>query len=198
MLAARKQLTKLPTTYPNIFNGAPIKRRYHFPIGENNMSQTLDMVFALFGLVILTLALFGFYWHISQSHKDRAVKREIALRFYPDKQGNYPKAIFSDGSLIEFSAGNSSTLATPTYIIQPHKSEVIAALPNRPEVTIYSNGSEVESTSQPQTFGSKDEVLAYLIDAKNRGQSLTSTLKSLGITGGESFKAYSKKWKALP
>jgi len=160
--------------------------------------QALNLVFAIFGLLITSIALFGFFWHMSQAHKDRAVKREIALRYYPDEQGNYPKAIFSDGSLIEFQTGNNRHQVAPYYIIQPAKSEVITALPTRPEVTIYSNGSEVSSTSQPQKLESKDEVIAFLIEAKERGETMTSALNSLGITGGTTFKAYAKKWKTLP
>jgi len=160
--------------------------------------QTLDLVFAIFGLLITSIALLGFFWHMSQAHKDRAVKREIALRFYADEQGNYPKAIFSDGSLIEFQTGNNRAQVAPQYIIQPAKSEVVRALPSEPEVRWKVFGSEVEATSQPQNLGSKDEVIAFLVEAKNRGETMTSTLKSLGITGGETFKAYAKKWKTLP
>jgi hypothetical protein len=158
----------------------------------------LDLVFLIFGLLFVTALFFGFFYHFSQASKDQAVKREIALRFYPDEQGNYPKAIFTDGTFIEFQTGNSRHLAAPHYIIQPTKSEVISALPARSEPLQKVYGREVVEVDQPEVLESKDEVIAYLIEAKSKNVSMTSALKGLGITGGETFKAYAKKWKALP
>lgn len=157
----------------------------------------LDWVFLAFGVTFTGLLFFGFFWTFSQAHKDRAVKRELALRFYPDKQGNYPKAIYSDGTLIEFQTGNNSAQVAPSYIIQPVKSEVISALPSRPEPLLFSNGSEVESPSQPQQFTSQQEVVEYLLTCKQEGMSQTKALKSLGITGGPSYQKFAAIYKQL-
>lgn len=157
------------------------------------MVTALTLVFITFGLLFFGVAFFGFIWHISQASKDRAVKREIALRFYPDRAGNYPQALYQDGSQTNFQPGNNPYFQ-PHFIIQPAKSEVIPALPGRPEVEVKVYG-EPAPAQLPTT---QEEVIAYLVEAKNRGLTKTEALKSLGITGGRSFTKYAKHFDALP
>jgi|ERR1041385_244627 hypothetical protein len=158
----------------------------------------LDIVFSVFGLVIVSLALYGFFWHHSQASKDRAVKRELALRFRPDQLGNYDQALLSDGTMTDFRPGNKAFPEVPHYLIQPQKSEVVAALPKPfdPVQTVY--GSVVSDQPEPKQLTTQAEVVEFLIDAKKRGLTKTAALRELGITGGDQFKKLAKQFDALP
>lgn len=162
----------------------------------------LNLIFIIFGLAF-TLALFvGFFWVMSQAHKDRAVKREIALRFYPDEQGNYPQDHYLLERGIYLQSGNNRAQVAPTYLVQPVRSEVTSALPSRPEPVqkVYGKPlpAEVETTSRPQLPQSQAEVTALLIECKERGLTKTEALAKLGITGGRSFTKFAKIFDTLP
>lgn len=158
----------------------------------------LNVVFILALAVFIGAASFGFILVLMSSQKDRAVKRRLALRFYPDQQGNYPYEVMHDGTIIEFQPGNSRYQVTPHYIIQPTKSEVVPALPAQPEVRWKVFGSDVEVEQERKLPSSQAEVVQVLLALKEGGATKTQALKQLGITGGNSFKKYAKIFDTLP
>jgi hypothetical protein len=162
----------------------------------------LTLVFVIFGLAFTLVLFIGFFWVMSQAHKDRAAKREIALRFYPDGQGNYPQDHYLLQQGIYLAPGNHRDQVAPTYLIQPVRSEVLPILPQRqaPALSVYGSEvkPEVETASRPQLPQSQAEVTALLIECKERGMSKTEALAKLGITGGRSFAKYAKVFDTLP
>jgi hypothetical protein len=158
----------------------------------------LNLVFLLFLLAFFLLAGIGFTLVLLSSQKDRAAKREKYLRFYPDENGNYEQAILNDGTFTQFQSGNARWYAPQNYIIQPLKSEIISALPKRPELTLSVNGSTYEDEVEAEVPLTYEELSTYLIEAKKGGQSMTKSFAAIGVRSGPPFQKLAKLWKQLP